>query len=216
VFWLRWKVAGGRHLASAGVLAVLLGMNIAWLFGFTSFLLGATLLPITLGVWWSGREGGFSRGRVGALAALMVLGYFCHLVSLGLTALGLVVLESITPGVERRGRARATLLGFDPLDSAGMELSAFDDARWRRTCAGVGASGERLLGERLANAVDLGRSDLAGSKRDVALLGGVIAPWWAIFAPVLWLGVGLAIACWAGVGRISRGIGGGGGCWRRC
>ena len=33
----------------------LLAMNLPWLLGFTSFLLGSCLFPITLGVWWEGR-----------------------------------------------------------------------------------------------------------------------------------------------------------------
>lgn len=112
---LRWRVAGERGLALAAVLCVLVAMNVTWLLGFSSFLLGACLFPLTLSVWWSGRDSGDSPGRALALAGLMILGYFCHLVSLGLTAIGLVVLEATTPGPFRRGRARATVLGLTPL-----------------------------------------------------------------------------------------------------
>ena len=41
VVWLRWTVAGPRGLATASILAVLLALNVTWLLGFTSFLLGA-------------------------------------------------------------------------------------------------------------------------------------------------------------------------------
>jgi hypothetical protein len=78
------------------LLAALLGMNVAWLLGFTSFLLGACLFPLTLGVWWDGRRR-LGWGRVAVLSALLVLGYFAHLVSLGLTVVGLVVLAVLTP-----------------------------------------------------------------------------------------------------------------------
>jgi hypothetical protein len=44
-------------------------MNITWLFGFTSFLLGACLFPITLGFWWPNRDHFFA-GRTAGLAAL--------------------------------------------------------------------------------------------------------------------------------------------------
>jgi hypothetical protein len=101
--WLRWRVAGWRGSAMAAALAVLLALNMAWLFGFTSFLLGACLFPITLGTWWGGRHK-LGPGRSAVLVVLLVLGYFCHLVSLGLTALGLVVLAAATPGRDRLAR----------------------------------------------------------------------------------------------------------------
>ncbi len=56
VFWLRWRVAGRRGLRVAALMAALLAMNIAWLFGFSSFMLGACLFPITLGLWWPARD----------------------------------------------------------------------------------------------------------------------------------------------------------------
>ena len=103
VFWLRWRVAGARGLRVAALLAALLSMNIAWLFGFTSFILGACLFPITLGLWWPARDR-LSVRRLTALALLLTLGYFCHLVSLGLTIGGLVVLAVASP--VRNGGAR--------------------------------------------------------------------------------------------------------------
>ena len=39
------------------LLAVLLALNLTWLLGFYSFLLGACLYPITLGLWWAGPSG---------------------------------------------------------------------------------------------------------------------------------------------------------------
>ena len=38
------------------LLAALLSANFLWLMGFTSFLLGSCLFPITLGIWWTGRD----------------------------------------------------------------------------------------------------------------------------------------------------------------
>jgi hypothetical protein len=104
VFWLRWRVAGGRGLGVAALLAVLLAMNIAWLLGFTNFMLGACLFPITLGLWWPARDR-LSVSRLVALALLLTLGYFCHLVSLGLTIGGLVVLSLASP-VKNDGESR--------------------------------------------------------------------------------------------------------------
>ncbi len=121
VAWLRYRVAGWRGMPLSAIVAGILAANVTWLFGFTSFLLGAALFPVTLAVWWAGRDrtDGFAR-RALALAALVAFGYFCHLVSLGLTALGLVVLELSTPGRNRRARAICTALGLLPLLPLGV------------------------------------------------------------------------------------------------
>ncbi len=101
IFWLRLQIAGSgpatvigtKHLTSAMAAPA---MNMTWLFGFTSFTASACLFPITLGFWWPRRD---HLGAVGVagLWVLLVLGYFCHLVSLGLTALGLCVLALASP-----------------------------------------------------------------------------------------------------------------------
>lgn len=119
VVWLRAQVAGARGLWITALVAALLGMNLTWLFGFTSFLLGASLVPVTLGVWWAGRDG-MGWGRVAALAGLLVLGYFCHLISLGLTVIGIGVLALLTPGPEWRRRTVRTALAFVPLVPLGL------------------------------------------------------------------------------------------------
>ncbi len=96
IFWLRGRVAGARYRTGAALMAVLLAMNITWLFGFYGFMLGACLFPITLGYWWPHRDD-LRIGRIVGLSALLVLGYFCHLVGLGLTVLGLVILALFSP-----------------------------------------------------------------------------------------------------------------------
>jgi hypothetical protein len=118
--WLRWKVRGGEAFPGSCLLIVILAPNFLWLLGFTSFLLGCCVLPITLGVWWSGRDH-LGAGRLVTLAILVVLGYFCHLVTLGLTAAGLGVLALFAPAQDgarmgweswfrRQGRTAAGLL----------------------------------------------------------------------------------------------------------
>lgn len=114
VVWLRWRVVGWRGMPVAAVLAALLAMNLPWLLGFTSFMLGACLFPITLGIWWHGRERLGPR-HVAAFWALTVLGYFCHLVSLGLTVIALAILAVAAPGGRRVVRAGWTALGLLPL-----------------------------------------------------------------------------------------------------
>ena len=119
VVWLRWSVAGSKGLATASVLAALLALNVTWLMGFTSFLLGAALMPATLAAWWGGREW-FGPARAAGLAFLLVLGYFCHPISLGLTVVGLGLLAVLTPGLDRVRRAWWTILAGLPLIPLGL------------------------------------------------------------------------------------------------
>jgi hypothetical protein len=117
--WLRWVVAGPRGLASASILAALLALNVTWLLGFTSFLLGAALMPATLALWWGGREW-FGPGRALALAAMLVLGYFSHPISLGLTVVGLAILAVMTPGMDPLRRGAWTSASLIPLVPLGL------------------------------------------------------------------------------------------------
>ena len=123
VVWLRVVVAGRSGVEVAALLAALLALNVTWLLGFTSFLLGATLAPITLGVWWLGRD------RLGfvwstGLAALLGVGYFCHPISLGLTLAGLLVLATLTPGPTRWVRFAWTSASLIPLIPLGLAYRA--------------------------------------------------------------------------------------------
>jgi hypothetical protein len=112
--WLRARVVGCRSAVATAAFAALIGLNVTWLLGFTSFLLGAALFPLTLAVWWGGHVR-LTRRRTLALAGLIVLGYFCHPIGLGLTAFGLLTLAALTPGEDRRRRLGLTLLALSPL-----------------------------------------------------------------------------------------------------
>jgi hypothetical protein len=96
LLWLRWRVAGTRGLTTTALLAAILASSIPWLLGFTSFMLGACLFPVTLGVWWHGRDD-LRWPRIAALGGLLALGYFCHLVSLALTVAGISFLAIVAP-----------------------------------------------------------------------------------------------------------------------
>lgn len=149
--WLRFRVNGGRDVVASSALAAMIGLNVTWLFGFTSFLLGASTFAITLGVWWSGRER-MTWIRTMALAALVVLGYFCHPVSLGLTAIALVVLAAMAPGEDRRRRFLRTLAGLSPLVPLGLVYKGLTRAggamrpEWGvlKNPLSIGAWGEQL------------------------------------------------------------------------
>lgn len=119
VVWLRWRVSGPRGALVSAPLAVVLGLNLMWLLGFSSFLIGASLFPVTLGVWWKGRAKP-GPGWALVLAILLTLGYFSHLVSLGLTVLGLGVLTLTTPGPRWWSRLGWTVAGCLPLLPLGL------------------------------------------------------------------------------------------------
>lgn len=119
VLWLRAQVAGRRGLGLAAVLSALLALNVAWLFGFTSFLMGACLFPLTLGVWWRGRDR-LGPGRALAIGVLLALGYLCHPVSLGLTVIGLLLLAVATPGPAPGRRWLWTGVSVAPLVPLGL------------------------------------------------------------------------------------------------
>ena len=120
--WLRWRVAGRRGIALAALFSALLAMNVTWLLGFSSFLLGSCLFPIGLGIWWNGRYR-LSIARIAVLSVLLCFGFFCHLVSLGLSVVALVVLSLLGPAPDpaalslgfRVSRLARTSLSFIPL-----------------------------------------------------------------------------------------------------
>jgi hypothetical protein len=209
VFWLHRKIwgsgpetlAGTGHLPSA-MLAALLGMNMTWLFGFTSFTLGACLFPITLGFWWPRRD------RLGALGVaglwtLLILGYFCHLVSLGLTVLGLAILALISPlppssstdaiegATGQKVRRRLIPLGvaFLPLVPLGLVY------------LGLAHRGGPMhpVWENLPNPYTLAgwKSQLTWadpitlSRKDGLPFTDRVGPWFIVFAPAFWLGAAL-------------------------
>ncbi len=131
VLWLRRRVGGAGSTHAAALLSALMAMNAAWLLGFTSFLLGSCFFSITLGVWWKNRNRLNARD-LGGLAALLVLGYFCHLVSLGLTVIGLLTLawvaplddESAIPSRDRARRVARTAISLAPLVPLGLYYRA--------------------------------------------------------------------------------------------
>jgi hypothetical protein len=199
VAWLRYRVVGWRGMPLCALVAGLLGLNVTWLFGFTSFLLGAALFPITLGVWWAGHDrADVLTRRSLVLAALMVCGYFCHLVSLGLTALGVVVLELSTPGRNRRSRAFGTALGLLPLLPLGvlylglMRQGGGIDLQWKHLGHAASPSGWY----RQLSWVD----PISIARRDVApILDVAPSRWFAALTPVLWFVLGLCVLAMTGV-----------------
>ena len=192
LFWLRRRVFGDDGLIVAAPLITLIGMNVTWLLGFNSFLLGASLFPITLHVWWNGRDEGFSAKRGLALAGLVGLGYFCHLISLGLTAFGLIVLEVFTPTSKRRGRLLATVVGLAPLAPLGLLYQGL----MRRGGGGLAPEWKHL------ESVFSPRSwinqltwvdPISLARKDYLPGLATLASWHYVLAPAVLLGLGLAL-----------------------
>lgn len=114
IVWLRWQVAGRKGIEMVIPLSVVLGLNWMWTMGFYNFLLGGCLFSVTLGIWWAGRET-MRLWRAVALAGLLVVGYLCHLVTLGLTVVALMVLALTTSRENWLRRCIWTGLSLIPL-----------------------------------------------------------------------------------------------------
>jgi hypothetical protein len=199
IVWLRVRVTGLSGLSLASVLAVLLSLNFPWLLGFTSFMLGACLFPITLGIWWGGRER-FGWGRAAAIAVLMIVGYLCHLVSLGLTALGLIVLALTTPGVHRGIRFVRTLAALMPLVPLGLLYRALSK---------TGGPMQPVWGH-LANPLSPAAWAVQMAQVDpITLTIGQVIPlttvdhaaWAGLFKPMTWLMLGFTLMWYSAIRR---------------
>ncbi len=198
VFWLRTRAAGSTGLAMAAVTSTLLALNFSWFLGFTSFMLGACLFPITLGVWWSGRERQ-SAGRLLALAGLLTLGYFCHLVSLGLTAIGLVVLAWLAPYENRPPTIRERLerLGRTCLTFAPLVVLGIDYVRLSRAGGAMRPEWEHLRFPWSPSSwvEQLSWVDpISMAIKDGLPLTEHVAKVYSLLAPALWLAI--ALSCW--------------------
>jgi len=200
--WWRMRVAGPSGSAAFALLSALLAMNIAWMYGFWSFLLGTALFSVTLAVWWTGREH-FSARRALLIAALLTAGYFCHIVSLGLTLGGLATLAAFEPATNsRRRRLRAwTVASAVPV----LPLIAV----YQRLMRGHGQMTPTW--EELKNPLSLAswRGQL-GWVEPISLFGKTAAPfvegsrpWFAGLSPLLWLVLAI-VALLVGVAKTDR------------
>ena len=168
-------------------------------------MLGACLFPITLGVSWPRDH--LSRARIAVVAALLALGYFCHLVSLGLTVFGLIVLAVAAPvpfGASAPSRT-ATVAGshirrLHTRGRSGIVLPA-DRAAARKDGARMEGPVQSTVAANLGGAARIGQPGVAGDPRWHAL-DQPFSPSTAVFAPVVWLGV--AVILWW-YGRITAG-----------
>ncbi len=235
VYWLRLQVAGtpdlavgsmqgGRkrssspgpvagHLPASALLAALLAMNLTWLLGFTSFTMGACLFPLTLGYWWPRRDRLRARDVL-VLWGLFILGYFCHLVSLGLTVLGLGILALATPlpgssQGERTGRMPWRMLAarLVPLAAAALPLLPLGLAYLRLASRGGPMN---PLWENFPNPLSLSgwRTQLSWAdpitlmRKDALPFTDQVGPRFLMMAPVFWLAA--ALVAWLAMQWVDR------------
>jgi hypothetical protein len=198
LLWLRWRVAGQRGLVVAAFLAALLSMNLAWIMGFASFMLGASLVPLALGFWWTNRDQ-FDVRRAAVLAALLILGYFCHVLSVALIALSLVVLSlwvpssqgSESPWHQRFWRLARTSLCFIPCAMLGLFY-----VRLARQRAPLHPTWENLS-DPLSPAAWVNRlgwvDPLTLAVKDGLPLTDQAGKAYVFFAPAVWLAIALTL-----------------------
>lgn len=190
VLWLRWQVAGSKGMALIVPLAVVLALNWMWLLGFYNFLLGACLFSITLGVWWGGRER-LGPSRALALAGLLVLGYACHLVSLGLTVVGLVVLSLTTPGPGWLRRCLWTSVSLAPLVPLGIMYHRLTQSGGKARPAWRELSNIWSPGSWYAHL--LSADSLQLSNKQTFPFIEWTSPWFHLLSPSLWVLVALIL-----------------------
>ncbi len=208
--WLRWRIRGSEALAGSCVFIACLTPNFLWLMGFSSFLLGCCLFPITIGVWWGGRDRP-GVARMLSLAALLVLGYFCHLASLGLTVIGLAFLAAFAPPevtTPRAWRSCASRLSRTALCLAPLVALLVVYLRLSRQGGPMQPHWPHLasLGGLSVWTARLGWVDPLTLSRKVALpFTERTSPTFAILAPVLWLGMaGLSCLEAKVINRLAR------------
>ncbi len=191
IFWMRRRVSGDQGEVLAALLAAFLSLNVTWLLGFYNFLIGVILFPMTLGYWWLGRE------RPGpcwaaVLVALLILGYFGHLVSLGLTAFGLLVLALATPGSALEWRRRlgwtlAALACLIPFALIYQRLTASGGA-FRPSWGHLARPFELRAWFAQVGWVD---PITLGSRSALPMIEAVSSPAFALLTPVLWFSIAL-------------------------
>lgn len=203
VVWARGRIAEGRASAAALTLAALSALSFSWLMGFAGFQLGACLFPITLAVWWFGRDD-LRTGRMIGLGALLVLGYFCHLVSLGLTAcaLGFLALFAPTPDDDGdNGDGEATGAWPSRLIRTGICLTplVFLGALYIGLSREGGPMRPKLPSASMFLSIwgwvgRLGWVDpISVARKDILPFTDRSGSIFAVFAPAVWLGVAAAL-----------------------
>lgn len=211
VAWLRRRTAPEASSWTAAALAALSAASFSWLMGFASFQFGVCLFAITLGVWWPARDD-LRPGRMAAIAGLLTVGYFCHLVSAGLTvfALGILALAAPSPSRSSFWRMRVGRLSICLAPLGVLVLIYLRLAQRGGTMSPRFAKPEDLL------AVEgwMGRigwlDPISFAVKDVLPFTDRISPAFAVFNPLVWLSAStilLVLAALTSSGGDRSGVG---------
>src|SRR5262249_36107486 len=119
LIWFRWKLAGSGGIELFVPLSLLIAASRLWLLGLYPFLLGACLVPVTLVLWWKWKDD-LALVRALVLAGLLLVGYFFHIISAGVTVIALAALSIATPG--KRLWKRLLWTGFSILPVVALIL----------------------------------------------------------------------------------------------
>jgi len=92
--WLRVQIVGTQNVVTAMLLSFVLAFNWMWFLGFYNFILGASGVAFTLGLWWRWREN-LSFTRILIIILLVVFVFFSHLISFAILC-GLLGLLSLS------------------------------------------------------------------------------------------------------------------------
>ncbi|MDX2039510.1 MAG: hypothetical protein SFX72_22920 [Isosphaeraceae bacterium] len=197
---LRLSVSGRSGGAVAAVASAVAALNLTWFLGFTGFLLGCSLFAATSSLGWTifASERPSARSSLG-LAMLLVLGWFCHPVSLGLTVAMLAAIVWMRGATLRRLATLGALVApLIPLGAAYLGLS--------RAGGGLAPTWEMLgdPGTLSGWKSQLGWVDPIAVAAKTQLPGSSAgSPWFALLAPSHLLAAALGIA-WVGFERGER------------
>ncbi len=189
ILWLRGVVAGQRGFRTAALLCAILAINVTWLWGFTSFLLGLTILPIVWGLWWQSRRR-FQLSKTLLIGSLMLLCYLGHLVSLGIAFVGLGILVCSSPRQHWRQQLLTITLACTPVIPLMIHYLTTATGRsplepiWEP----IGSLTSPITWARRLAWID----PITIARRDIIPLAtGVRAGWCRLLGPSLWLALGL-------------------------
>lgn len=113
IIWLRQRIRGWESMGRIAPLILVVSFSRLWLYGLYGFFLGACLLIVALGCWWRWRDD-LGAVKIAALALILALGFFFHIVGAALAVFGVIILAIFTPGQGIRRRVAWTVLATAP------------------------------------------------------------------------------------------------------
>jgi len=213
LFWLRRRLTGWTGIEVILPLVVLLAGTRLWLLGLNSFLLGACVFPLGLGLWWKWRDE-LNVLRAALLAALLVAGYFFHIIGAAFTVVGIGILAVATPTADWRKRLTWSTASLAPvlLFILGFGASARQSgkgATWDGL-TGAGSADEWLQYIQSPDFISFSFKTRAGGLLSIATDCPFVSEpssSYAVLGPSLWAAVGLMLLIAAAI-RHRGGLGG--------